>query len=359
MLSSLTPVYNNGFLEGVNVLTVTANTFSEHILSKNLQWDSAGLVMDKHGNILTMSRVAEKYLGLTDVGYYSLKDGLKGQEGTKPTSFNLLKQNTLAGMCFSEFFNGNDKSMEFTLSGEDYLVTKQGISETGWQLFILTPLKVAFGPIVAEREHMISLGILFLCVAAIFYMLFFAFLKRTSKKLTLRITKPIAQVTRMISAYEIDDETHKAPKPVHITELDELLSMNLEIQKAKVRYQKISEEMRIKNKQLETLAITDQLTQLYNRLKLDEVLSYETARAQRDNAPLTVAIIDIDKFKLVNDTFGHQVGDIVLIGVAQIMAKNIRSTDVLGRWGGGESLCLFCLTPRVKMHMNMLINYEC
>ena len=340
MLSSLTPVYNNNFLEGVNVLPVTLSTFSDNILSKNLQWDSAGLVMDKHGNILTMSRVAELYLGLTDVGDYNSKDTIRDSQGTKPTSFNLLKQNTLAGMYFSEFFNGSDKFMEFTLYGEDYLVTKQIIPETGWQLFILTPLNVVYGPIIAERENIYRLGFMFLCGAALFYLLFFIYLNRTSKKLAKRITKPIAKVKNMIAAFEVDDETHKAPNPVYITELDELLSMNLKIQKAKLRYQKISKEMRIKNKQLKTLAITDQLTQIYNRLKLDEVLNYEVARAQRDNAPLTVAIIDIDKFKAVNDTFGHQIGDSVLIGVAQVMVRNIRSTDILGRWGGEEFMLI-------------------
>ena len=174
----------------------------------------------------------------------------------------------------------------------------------------------------------------------IFYVLFYARIKRSSKKLAQRITQPIEQITQMIKASELDDETHKIHEPVNITELDNLLSMNLKIQRSKVRYQKLSAEMNIKNKQLKMLAITDQLTQLYNRLKLDEVLAYEVARAHRDRSPLTVAIIDIDKFKLVNDTFGHQIGDTVLIGVAQVMLSNVRSTDVLGRWGGEEFMLI-------------------
>ncbi len=340
MLSNLVPIYQNNFLEGVTGLDVTLGTFSKHILSSNLQWNSGAMVMDGQGNILTMSRAAENYLGLTDVSDYNYKDNPVDRTLTKPTRFNLLKQNTLTGMYFSEFFNGNEKSLEFTLNGEEFLVTKQEISETGWQLFILAPLKNVYGPILLEKEKLTQLGLIFLALAALFYLAYFVYLSRASKMLAKRITKPISQVTKMIMARNADDKTFGAHDPVNITELDNLLSMNLKIQNSKLLYQKISGEMKVKNDQLKRLAITDQLTQLYNRLKLDEVLGYESARSQRDKTPLTVAIIDIDKFKLVNDTFGHQVGDKVLIGVADVMLKNSRSTDILGRWGGEEFMLI-------------------
>ena len=340
MLSNLVPIYQNNFLEGVTGLDVTLGTFSKHILSSDLQWNSGAMVMDRGGNILTMSRAAEKYLGLMDVSDYNYKDNPVDRTLTKPTKFNLLKENTLAGMYFSEFFNGEEKSMEFNLQGEDYLVTKQEISETGWQLFILAPLKNVYGPILTEKSKLTELGMIFLTLAALFYVAYFVYLSRSSKILARRIAKPISQVTKMIMARDADDKTFSAHNPVNITELDNLLSMNLKIQNSKLRYQKISEEMKLKNEQLKMLAITDQLTQLYNRLKLDEVLGYEIARSQRDKTPLTIAIIDIDKFKMVNDTFGHQVGDKVLISVSQIMLQNIRSTDILGRWGGEEFMLI-------------------
>lgn len=356
MLSNLVPVYQNNFLEGVTGLDVTLGTFSKHILSSGLQWNSGAIVMDEDGNILTMSRAAESYLGLTDVSDYNYKDNPVDRSLTKPTKFNLLKQNTLAGMYFSEFFNGNDKSLEFTLKGEEYLVSKQVINETGWQLFILAPLKNVYGPILAEKTRLTSLGLTFLALAVLFYAAYFVYLSRSSKALARRITKPISQVTKMIVTRDADDKTFAIHDPVNIIELDNLLSMNLKIQNSKLRYQKINEEMKIKNVQLKRLAITDQLTQLYNRLKLDEVLGYESARAQRDKTPLTVAIIDIDKFKLVNDTFGHQIGDKVLISVSEIMLKNIRSTDILGRWGGEEFLLILPNTSleSAYIHANKL-----
>ena len=231
------------------------------------------------------------------------------------------------------------------MKGVEYLVTKNEIPETGWHLFVIAPLSNIYGPILQEKEKLNQLGLTFVGLALIFYAIYFVHLNKSSRNLARRITSPIAQVTQMISARESDDKTHEIPNPVNITELDNLLSMNLKIQSSKLRYQRVSQEMELKNVQLRTLAITDPLTQLYNRLKLDEVLCYEIARSRRDETPLAVAIIDVDKFKLVNDAYGHHVGDTVLIGVSQIMLKNTRSTDFLGRWGGEEFLLVLPNTP--------------
>jgi diguanylate cyclase (GGDEF)-like protein len=90
------------------------------------------------------------------------------------------------------------------------------------------------------------------------------------------------------------------------------------------------------NKELARLAVTDTLTGLFNRLKTDQVLDSEFHRSLRFGQPFSVILIDIDKFKHVNDTHGHQVGDQVLIAVARNLQAHTRETDVLGRWGGEE-----------------------
>jgi diguanylate cyclase (GGDEF)-like protein len=85
------------------------------------------------------------------------------------------------------------------------------------------------------------------------------------------------------------------------------------------------------------ISIKDTLTGLYNRRKLDQTLIEETNRTPRSGLPLSVIIIDIDHFKQVNDDFGHQVGDRVLIKVANLLKESIvRKTDIVGRWGGEE-----------------------
>ncbi|MDB5790936.1 MAG: hypothetical protein JWQ80_960 [Massilia sp.] len=83
-------------------------------------------------------------------------------------------------------------------------------------------------------------------------------------------------------------------------------------------------------------SIIDPLTQLYNRRYLDEVLKRELARSKRSGAPLSVLVLDLDYFKRINDTFGHEGGDAILRKVALTLRENIRSCDVACRMGGEE-----------------------
>jgi len=87
---------------------------------------------------------------------------------------------------------------------------------------------------------------------------------------------------------------------------------------------------------LQTLSVTDALTGVPNRRYWDLRLAEEIARAQRYRYPLAVLMVDIDHFKRVNDTYGHQVGDVALQQVASRLRSNLRRTDVLARYGGEE-----------------------
>ena len=87
---------------------------------------------------------------------------------------------------------------------------------------------------------------------------------------------------------------------------------------------------------MEALAITDPLTGLYNRRQFDTVLEAEWKKSQRYNHPISCLMVDIDFFKAVNDTFGHKVGDLVLIEIANIIKETVRDVDTVARWGGEE-----------------------
>ena len=99
-----------------------------------------------------------------------------------------------------------------------------------------------------------------------------------------------------------------------------------------------TEELEIKNKELEKLANVDLLTCLYNRRKITEILEAELKRFNRHNVVFSLMFLDIDYFKKINDTYGHDVGDIVLKGFADLLVSNVRSVDNVGRWGGEEFL---------------------
>ncbi|MEA3289329.1 MAG: diguanylate cyclase [Campylobacterota bacterium] len=102
-----------------------------------------------------------------------------------------------------------------------------------------------------------------------------------------------------------------------------------------IEYTSIRQDITDKKK-VEELSITDQLTKLFNRLKLEEVYDTEMQRAQRYGHPMSMILLDIDHFKSVNDTYGHDIGDETLKDVAKLLKGSIRKTDIVGRWGGEE-----------------------
>lgn len=103
----------------------------------------------------------------------------------------------------------------------------------------------------------------------------------------------------------------------------------------------LEEQLRKANDILREQAIRDGLTGLYNHKKSLEMLEAEIKRAKRYNNVLSVLMLDIDYFKKVNDQYGHQTGDDVLVIVSEIIQGNIRETDIAGRYGGEEFLIIF------------------
>jgi diguanylate cyclase (GGDEF)-like protein len=92
--------------------------------------------------------------------------------------------------------------------------------------------------------------------------------------------------------------------------------------------------------EIQQVAVRDALTGLYNRRGLFEVGERELTRAKRYSRPLSACLLDIDHFKKINDTYGHLVGDEVLAWLGGLLAKNLRSMDVVGRYGGEEFIVL-------------------
>lgn len=92
--------------------------------------------------------------------------------------------------------------------------------------------------------------------------------------------------------------------------------------------------------ELTELAVNDPLTGLWNRRHTNELLSADIEQAQRSGQALSLLMVDVDRFKSINDTHGHQTGDRVLVEVANRLRDKVRTTDVVGRWGGEEFVVL-------------------
>lgn len=110
-------------------------------------------------------------------------------------------------------------------------------------------------------------------------------------------------------------------------------------------------ELRDRAKRLAVLATTDRLTGLYNRLKFDEALASEIARAKRYKTPLSLVMFDVDLFKTVNDRYGHPIGDRVLVGLSDLISSHLRETDMFARWGGEEFAILVTGSNHMEAHV--------
>ena len=147
----------------------------------------------------------------------------------------------------------------------------------------------------------------------------------------LRYIKDLPEVDRIV---KIKNYLHE----------EKVFTINVEYYKNKEHYYVFSltdiTQIKEKSNLLEYQASHDRLTGLFNRNKFDEFYSKEVKRSKRYKTELSIIIFDIDDFKIINDTHGHQIGDVVLKEISQIISLHIREQDIAVRWGGEEFLVL-------------------
>nr|WP_315024995.1 diguanylate cyclase [uncultured Aminipila sp.] len=175
------------------------------------------------------------------------------------------------------------------------------------------------------------------------------------------------------------------PEAIHITYVQDILSNNIIAWIASVityqRYvreyksqQIISNKNKLlkaktnriekKNKVLQYISNVDDLTNIFNRRKLNEILETEYDRCGKSNREISLILMDVDLFKLINDTFGHNAGDRVLAQLGEILKNNVSQSDKAGRWGGEEFLIIcpetesedaFMLAEKIR---KVILNYD-
>lgn len=169
------------------------------------------------------------------------------------------------------------------------------------------------------------------------------------------------KVARMIGAHTNinDTEVFKTEllKQNKLLTLDKATLEDL-VQQRTLELNRINAELQSKIKDAEHDASHDALTNLYNRRVFESIFQKEMHRAKRYSYPLSVALLDIDDFKKVNDEHGHKTGDEVLVEIAILLQKNIRDSDIVARWGGEEFIIIFPQnsTKDTKDKANLLRN---
>jgi diguanylate cyclase (GGDEF)-like protein len=121
---------------------------------------------------------------------------------------------------------------------------------------------------------------------------------------------------------------------------DTILSLNREYAKAQLDLAQINHKLQQREAQIVAASLTDPLTGAGNRRRLEQALIAETNRADRTGSKLTAFIADLDHFKMVNDNYGHEVGDKVLVAFGDLLRRRTRATDIVARFGGEEFVVL-------------------
>lgn len=117
-------------------------------------------------------------------------------------------------------------------------------------------------------------------------------------------------------------------------------------------YVKLSKKLEENLEHVTRLSETDHLTKAYNRLKFNEVIKMEVLRSKRYKIDLSVIMFDIDFFKKINDRYGHDIGDLVLVEISKLVKKSVRETDIFCRWGGEEFMILL---PNTSLEFAVLV----
>jgi diguanylate cyclase (GGDEF)-like protein len=139
-------------------------------------------------------------------------------------------------------------------------------------------------------------------------------------------------------------------KPININELLARVETQLSLKARTDELEKAYSMIKNKNKELNELLITDGLTKLYTRGYLMKKIKEEKIRYKRYKASFSLIMCDIDHFKKVNDTYGHDAGDLILKEVSKLMQNSSREQDTIARWGGEEFMILLPETTLEEAH---------
>ncbi len=233
--------------------------------------------------------------------------------------------------------------------GETYLTGRAAVrsaatTDLGWQVVVRQPTSKALAPVAELQRTLLLLG----GIAAVLFMF-------AAYRLATAFSQPVEALAATAQRIAQGDEETPLTVRSDIREVRgladslrgmtaQLLGRRRELQEINAtlehKVQERTEELAAANRALEKLARSDALTGLANRLAANERLHGEFLRMQRSGRSYAVLLMDVDFFKRVNDTHGHEAGDLVLRHVAALAAAAARGTDFVARFGGEEFLAV-------------------
>lgn len=347
VISSVVPVYYNEVLEAVSGLDITVDIFVRKILELNLPWQTQSCLINDDGMIIAMSEYMGAVFGLPELTDHKYLFPVNAVV-ERPKVYNLLNNPDKEKLKdLISFFQGRERLGEVHIDDRKYIASQEFVVTTGWHFLTLVDEDLLLAEIRQFRTQTFRSGYFTIVLLVLFNILFYLYLRRRAAEVATRIARPVAALSESTSNMHQGRAEWTALPEAGIAELDtlsrnfdEMLS-TLDRRTAALVQSELREKSReLEAAQLENLATTDGLTGINNRYKLNKALLDELKRCERNGSRLGVIMLDLDHFKKVNDTYGHLVGDAVLIEVAKRLMNGGRVTDTVGRWGGEEFLII-------------------
>jgi diguanylate cyclase (GGDEF)-like protein len=282
---------------GVVGIDFNLDRFSNAITAINKMYNGFTIIIDNKGVII--NHPDKKNLG-KDIGKTDwVKKVLESENGDLISKLDALSD------------NNSDKDNK-------YFISYATVAQTDWKLISLIPTDSMEKIIVPIRDRTVSVAIISIICAFIIGIMFSA---RTSEK--------INNIVKYLEEVEKGNLTVKS----YYNGNDVFGILNKKFNEMAINISKMLNEAKM-------LSNIDGLTKLYNHLYCYERLEEEIKRANRYESRLCLIMIDIDYFKDINDTFGHQAGDKALVVIANTIKNSLRELDIVGRYGGEEFLAI-------------------
>lgn len=282
------PVYKKNKLYGVLGLDIDLAEFSKRLNLEKKSGESILNIVDKNGITIISSKNSDL--------------GIKNR--------------------YFKFFD--KKSGEIELKDEGNVYLYEYVDFLNFYIFTQINKKNIIKEFEPLKQLALLVGVVSLMVSFVFSLLFIGLFEVFLRKLS-------------ESLYSIAEGNYEN----EFKEFENLIGNNREFLNIKKALEKMQENIFLREKTLEQLANLDTLTMIYNRRYLFKTLDKEYEKSEILGINFVVAILDLDNFKLINDNFGHQKGDEVLKQTVVEIQKNLRTKDILGRYGGEEFLIIF------------------
>jgi len=341
LLSAIVPIYNKGFLEGVTGIDVTIDKFIKNFLNIELPYDGKSFILNNKGKIVAMPKEIEKILEIKEVDNYIYGPDEKIDTTIfKSDKFNIfLHENKDIANTFNTIISHGKNINSIEINGEKYLLFTTKTQKTSWYIISLIKEKNVLKEVMVLEEEYQQLGFIVIGFVVFFYFIFFLYLYFKAKDFVDVLNKPIQKIIELTKNLGKTNEIICLDR-CGIVELDKLNdNFNILSRELNNRTQKLieAETQKAFNKKL---ANTDALTGVYNRRFLAKFSKKYMQNIDGTRPVLSLLILDIDNFKTINDTFGHDIGDVIIKKLVNIIKTIIRSNDYIVRYGGDEFVVL-------------------